>query len=209
MMLSILASQTADTKLGPIELAGSKLWEGPALNAHVGCFRVPFDTYASLRGWDDAPQGVDQSKFWTFFEIEKLIRMALRQSVAAFEVLCCSTEQALELRSEILSSSATQQLCVNLLESAQGSLLRGEKGRAHILCHSGLALHHHGVASIEASALADTLSGQYVKPEMFGASDIEHALQTLGTPSKLPARPSDYDGLCTRLINIRKQTAIL
>lgn len=68
-------------------------WSSPTLYPGAprrsgGIFVVPSATVLGLRGWADAREGVDDAGDpWVFFALEKIIRMMLRQSGLALELL--------------------------------------------------------------------------------------------------------------------------
>lgn len=76
------------------------IWSGPQVNGHRaanirigGYFREPTSSVVGLRAFDDALEGqlqlegTDDPVPYTFFEIEKIIRMMLHRSHLAFEIL--------------------------------------------------------------------------------------------------------------------------
>lgn len=68
-------------------------WSSPSLYPGAprrtgGVFVVPGETVLGLRGWADAHEGVDDAGDpWALFALEKIIRMMLRQSGLALELL--------------------------------------------------------------------------------------------------------------------------
>lgn len=79
----------------PVHLS---VWSGPALEGYPtktrigGVFVQPASTVLGIRAWDDALEGVfttdgGETVPWVLFDLEKIVRMMLRQSGTAFEIL--------------------------------------------------------------------------------------------------------------------------
>jgi hypothetical protein len=88
----------------------TSLWSGPPIHGYQtptklgGVVVHPAETVLGLRAWDDAYEGIlttsdtDDTIPWVLFDIEKIVRMMLRQSGLAFEILAspvCATGDAL------------------------------------------------------------------------------------------------------------------
>lgn len=134
--------------LDRLVLSGGEAVNGIETPVRVaGVWTEPTASVLSLRTFDDAREGIIMGSPFVHFEMEKLLRMALRQDVFAFEILASHAvlHEVLPFdRREILRQTVCEELVHNLAKEAlwrSWSTLRGENLRAAaaLLC-SAIAL---------------------------------------------------------------------
>lgn len=130
----------------------------------AGVWTEPTASVLSLRTFDDAREGIIMGSPFVHFEMEKVLRMALRQDVFAFEIFASHAvlHEVLPFdRREILRQTVCQELVDNLVKEAlwrPWATLRSESlhAAATLLC-SAIALSR-GVVTLHVPTVFDLLN---------------------------------------------------
>ncbi len=189
-------------------------WRTPRQIA--GIATAPAPQVLGLHAWDDAREGLAIGTPWVIFDIEKLIRMLLRQSPLAYRVLAshlCAVDIAPIDREFILNAAVTQQLVRNIGLEAKNTIATTHR-RDDVLgilaeLAAGWALAR-GHVDLHAAAVLGT-HPEWNDLDLESDADLRRAIlslsdELLSLEAPLPERPADYDGLSTWLVNRRLQT---
>ena len=175
-------------------------WLSEVDDRYVGCFAVSIDTLAGLRPWDDALEGAAPGP-WVLFEVEKLVRMALRQSGLAFEALTSAVCWGTFPARDIARAAVTKQLLRYYRDVARplrDGATDSNRWRALL---TGAALAKHGIVSRDITTLRSLLDAP-ADPEPAVVVELLDALES----SNLPSRPTDYDYLNDVVVSYRTRS---
>lgn len=189
-------------------------WRTPRQIA--GISTAPATQVLGLHAWDDAREGLAIGTPWVIFDIEKLVRMLLRQSPLAFRVFAshlCAVDIAPIDREFILNAAVTQQLVRNIGLEAKNTITTTHR-RDDVLgilaeLAAGWALAR-GHVDLHAAAVLGT-HPEWNDLNLESDADVRRAIlsladELLNVGAALPELPADYDGLSTWLVNRRLQT---
>ncbi len=181
----------------------------------------PASVVLGLRGWEDAFEGVDaQGDPWVFFELEKIIRMTMRGSGLAFEILAAPRCAASSFDARaLLSMCLTRQVVAHYrdvtasLRSCSGSDVAPSRAllRERLM---GAVLGRDGVVAWSWSQLVDLwpapdLDAMLEVWDADARAEVGALVSALGawlepeTCAALPERPSDYQGANDLLVELR------
>jgi hypothetical protein len=189
-------------------------WKTPR---HIaGISTAPAAQVLGLHSWDEAREGLAIGTPWVIFDIEKLIRMLLRQSPLAYRVFAshlCAVNTAPMDREFILNAAVTEHLVRNIGIEAKNTVESTHR-RDDLLgvlaeLAAGWALAR-GHADLHAAAVLGT-HPEWNALDLESGTDIRRAILSLSdelltTEIALPDHPSDYDGLSKWLVNRRLKT---
>ena len=188
----------------------------PTPRGVCGAYTTPIDAVLGLKAWDDAREGVVVGDPWVIFDIEKLVRMLLRQSPIAYRFFAshvCLHEISTMDRQRILNSAVSAQMVRNIAIEAQNELpsltRRGALLEQLASVTTGWALAR-GIADLHAETILKT-HPEWSDLDVTNREDIRRAATALAadlltTEVALPVAPSDYDGLSQWLVQRRLQT---
>ena len=189
-------------------------WRTPR---HIaGISTAPAAQVLGLHAWDDAREGLAIGTPWVIFDIEKLVRMLLRQSPLAFRVLAshlCAVNITPIDREFILNAAVTQQLVRNIGIESKNTIKTTQR-RDDVLgvlaeLAGGWALAR-GHVDLHAAAVLGT-HPEWHDLDLESDVDVRRAISSLADEllnieAVLPERPANSDGLSTWLVNRRLQT---
>lgn len=185
----------------PIWIARHELAERPRLG---GVFVTPARRALGLRGWEDAYEGLAGENPWVIFDLEKLIRMALRQSGLAFELLTsAATWSRAEFGARAIARAAVTRDLIEHYHDVARPLLDDEAEASRWRWRSllsGWALATRGEVSRNVATLTE-LAGTAEQTPAVAARLIDEML----AGDALPRRPADYDWLEESLVNARME----
>jgi hypothetical protein len=215
----------------------ASLWTGPMVHGFASSLRIggsltlPTSTIVGLRGWNDAHEEVvtldNTPTPCVFFDIEKWLRMLLRQSHLAVEIFLSPHSIWKSPRSipatKIVSKAITRgigQTYLDLVRGPLSSFVRGEslpdleiRGLFRELL-TGWHLYSKGIFSLHLNPLVELTEDDALRTLTEGELDIQvlrrsadKYVKYLGATAKsaLPSNPSDYefmqDWLVARRLN--------
>ena len=152
----------------------------------------------------------------SFLELEKLIRMALHQSILAYEILVGPRSGAEEMNRDIIVNSFTSVLVSNMdellqkAENSWGSANPSEHAYQFNLLLSRLALNS-GIASIDVSSIVDACvfdGSEEIGDPDFRPTENGELFKKLSQVARkghtpLPVSPKGYQELSDLLVNLR------
>lgn len=204
---------------GPVDriavIAGPEVHGWPTARQIGGYVSTPADTVLGLKPWDDAREGVVLGAPWVIYDIEKLVRMLLRQSPHAFRIVAshvCAHEILSADRRFLLESAVAAQLVRNIAaESATPPSLRKDtqlNTLAELTAGWALARGH---ADLHAATVLGA-HPQWAQLDLTNPNDVARAIEALRHELQtcdvaLPEQPSNYDGLSRWLVDRRQQAA--
>jgi hypothetical protein len=169
-----------------------------------GVFVTPARRAMGLRGWEDAHEGTtDTGDPWVLFDLEKLIRMALRQSGLAFEFLTSSVTWSPDsFPARKLAESAITRDVAQYYADVARPLLDSDtpdRWRWRSLL-TGWALATRGEVSHDLSTLQ-----RLAEVDEPSSDDAGRLLEEMRAGEALPKTPSDYDWLNEMLVDARME----
>lgn len=186
---------------------------------HAGIWQEPTSSILGLRALDDAREGTAPHKY-AAFELEKVLRMLLRQSPLALQIftspVLTSTPvwEPPELEA-LVNDAVSRRMVDNFVSMSQSALDRhaSSTNRAHVWALEalrwGLAARAltDGIVEFE----LDRLTGHYeltidgLESEALCQRANESGELALKSSSRLPEGPRGYDQLSTWLIDRRRE----
>lgn len=189
----------------------------PAVNGHSvrrrfgGVYSETARTVCGLRSWDDTREDVIDGEPWALFEVEKLVRMLLRQSGLAFELLASSrTAGGTFPAREIVRAAVTREIVAYYQDVArplvEATPATDELWRWRSLL-TGLLLTRTGDVSLHLDTLLDATGAPRGAAGEVPASDVvADAFAELDVRgAALPATPSDYAWLDEVVATLRME----
>ena len=215
---------------GPLCVVHACAWSGPdvcGVDAPArlgGVFVTPADVVLGLRGWPDAHEWVDPTTGApvALFDLEKIIRMMLRQDGLALHILGASGLHGPPDGEGSSLARAVVHACLHRgIARHYTDLVRGLQARpfhawsagALAPVITGAALVSQGVFGLDVRALADLWPDSAVRASVEDPQDERAAQAALAAcaarldpqRSVLPERPTDYDAACRMLVEQRLQ----
>lgn len=204
---------------GPVDriavIAGPEVHGWPTARQIGGFISTPASTVLSLKQWDDAREGVILGAPWVIFDIEKLVRMLLRQSPLAFRIVAshvCAHEVNPADRRYLLQAATSAQLVRNIAAESASPQSRRKDTQLNTLAEltAGWALAR-GHADLHAATVLGS-HPQWAQLDTSSPDDVARAIDALRLELQtcdvaLPEQPSGYDGLSRWLVDRRHQAA--
>lgn len=164
----------------------------------VGCFVEPATTVLGLRAWDDAREGATPMP-WALFEVEKFVRMALRQSGVAFEALVAPAVWSRNFDGRAVAAAAVTRGILTYYDDVSRGLEHDfEPWRWRSLL-TGALLATKGRVSLDDATLQREL-GASEHPD---ADEVDAFRAMLRNRDALPERPQRFDWLDHLVVSLR------
>lgn len=167
----------------------------------VGCFVEPARTVLGLRAWDDVREGPTG---WAVFEVEKFVRMALRQSGLAFEALVAPATWSRDFDARAVAQDAvTTSIFDHYRDVAydlESDTFATWRWRSLL---TGVLLATRGQVSLDLPTLCREL-GASNAPDAAEIAAFRHQLPASTAPhAHLPDRPGGFDRLNDLVVALR------
>lgn len=205
---------------GPVDrlvyLSGPEV-NGWATPRHIGgVFTTRAADVMGLRSWDDAREGVASGDPWVIFDIEKAVRMLLRQSPLAYRLFAshvCLHEVLPLDRLFVLNAAVCAKMVRNIALEAQNAASRTNRMDA-LLAQLANLTSAWALARGQADLHAQTILPTHPEWGKLDLNDVDalkfavkrFAEELLVSEVALPESPADYDGLSRWLVQRRIQT---
>lgn len=212
---------------GPLCAVHACAWSGPDVCAVPsprrlgGVFVTPADVVLGLRGWPDAHEWIDAPSGApvALFDLEKIMRMMLRQDVLALHILGAAGSHHPDsehsgVAREVVRMCLHKGIARHYIDVARGLRARPfeawEPGALAPVI-TGAALVAHGVFALNVRELVALWPHGAVRDSVDDPQDEVAARGALaacqalleGDHCALPERPTDYDAACALLVEQR------